>query len=40
MRFEKKQERTFQNTVPLPKVVVSGALVLRVTGSRAVARTR
>lgn len=35
-----KQDKPFQNTVPLPNVVVSGALVLRLTGSRAVARTR
>lgn len=35
-----EQDKPFQNTVPLPNVVVSGAFVLRVTGSRAVARTR
>lgn len=34
------RKKSFQNTVPLPNVVVSGALVLRVTGSRAVARTK
>lgn len=35
----KHVKKAFQSTVPLPNVVVLGALVLRVTGVRAVART-